>query len=593
MHPQVQTDFLVVGDGPAGAALAAFLGQNGKHSQNATAGERVIISKIGLRGLVISQAPATADTPRAHTFNPFGFECLRDIGLEERALGQSLRGPVFQSMRWCYSMGGQEYGRVRAWGDHPCSMGATSSISPCDYAEFTRMQLEPLLIQYASHHNFEVRFSTELIDIERVKGDDKAEFTCTVQDHVSHLTFKIRTRYLFGADGARSSVARSLGFKFLNSPSGGKACNVLLRADLDEILLEERRAGLRWILQPDRKTFPGLVAHLRAVRPWKEWVLVCFGPSGSEPFEGLTTESPELVDCVRELIGVESITIDILRLDRWTLRESVAEEFSLNDSQAFLVGDAAHRHPPAFGLGSNTCVQDAYNLAWKIAYVEKGIRAHSDIWKALGMFAPTREEGSEELAKLSEASREGAERRAKLHGALEAVGQEVRSLGAAYNQWYTSLAIYHNDESSARPSLEGNPILNVQISTYPGSRLPHAWLDIQIRGKLTSTHDLAGGGASCLFLGIWGDAWRHAAHSIAHVTGIPINVYGIGIGLDFVDVYGEWRLNRGVEEDGCVLVRPDRFIAWRSPQMVSSCEGKLMQILDSILSRSELDVTRD
>jgi 2-polyprenyl-6-methoxyphenol hydroxylase-like FAD-dependent oxidoreductase len=478
------------------------------------------------------------------------------------------------------------------------------------------MQLEPLLVQYASHHNFEVRFSTELTDIEHVKGDDKAEFTCTVHDHVSHLTFKIRTRYLFGADGARSSVARSLGFKFLSSPSGGKACNVLLRADLDEILLEERRAGLHWILKPDRKTFPGLVAHLRAVRPWKEWVLVCFGPYGSEPFEGLTTESPELVDCVRELIGVESITIDILRLDRWTVRESVAEEFSLNDSHAFLLGDAAHRHPPAFGLGSNTCVQDAYNLAWKIAYVEKGIagpsllqsysherqpvgamlvresnkgiRAHSDIWEALGMFAHTREEGAEELAKLSEASREGAERRAKLQGALEAVGQEVRSLGAAYNQWYTSLAIYHNDERSARPSLEGNPILDVQISTHPGSRLPHAWLDIQIRGKLTSTHDLAGGGAFCLFLGIGGDAWRHAARSIAHVTGIPINVYGIGIGLDFVDVYGEWRLNRGVEEDGCVLVRPDRFIAWRSPQMVSSCEGKLMQILDSILSRSEL-----
>lgn len=461
-----------------------------------------------------------------------------------------------------------------------------------------------------------MRFSTEIVNIERVERDDNnSGLMCTVHDLISQLTFKIRTWYLFGADGARSHVARSLDFKFDSKPSGGKACNVPLRADLGNLLPEARHAGLHWILKPDRTSFFGLVAHLRAVRPWKEWVLVCFGPHGTDPFHGLTPESPELIDCVHELIGDESVDVEILRLDPWTVRENVAEQFSTGDADVFLLGDAAHRHPPAFGLGSNTCVQDAYNLAWKVAYVSKGLagpgllesysderqpvgsmlvrasnnglRSHADIWGVLGMFEPSREEGTKQLAKLSQATSEGATNRAKLHDALEAVGEEVRSLGVAYNQWYTSTAVYLRDERSERPPLSGNSITDAQISTYPGSRLPHAWLDLPTRRKLISTIDLAGEGAFCLLLGIGGSAWGHAARKISKVTGIPINVYGIGFGLDFVDVYRDWHAKRGVEEDGCVLIRPDRFVAWRSLTMVPDCERNLMNVLDHILCRED------
>ncbi|KAE8382744.1 FAD binding domain-containing protein [Aspergillus bertholletiae] len=599
MAAEIHRMFLVVGAGPAGLGLAAFLGQN------------------GLNGLVIAKVSGTADTPRAHSFNPFSFECLRDLGIEDEALKQATRGRSFQSMRWSQSMVGEEYGKVLAWAEHPSTVGHTFGLTPCEYAEFSQSELEPLLVRYASHHNFDVRFSTELIAVEQLKNaSGHTQYVCTVQDLISQSTFKIRTRYLFGADGARSHIARSLNFNFISKPSGAKACNILLEADLDHIMRKERQAALHWILKPDRITFPGLVAHLRMVKPWKKWVMVAFGPNGTNPFEGLTTESPELVDCVREVIGDDFIHVKILRLDSWTVRQSIAERYSIDDANVFLLGDAAHRHPPAFGLGSNTCVQDAYNLGWKVAYVSKGlagpgllksysqerqpvgamlvhnanqgIRAQFDVWETVGMFAPSREEGAQHLAKLSQATEEGAASRAKVRSAMEHVEVELHSWGAAYNQWYVSTAVCLQDEDSKRPTLDGNPIIEPQVTTYPGSRLPHAWLDIATRHKMISTHDLAGKGAFCLLFGVGGEGWKDAARNISHTTGIPINVYGIGYGLDYADIHREWYGKRGVEESGCVLVRPDRFVAWRCQKIVDNCEAKLRDVLDAVLSRNEL-----
>lgn len=495
--------------------------------------------------------------------------------------------------------------------------GKVREITPCEYVDLTQRHIEPLLVRYASHHGFNVRFSTELTAVEPITGDQGHHgFLCTVQDHVTQQTFQIRTKYLFGADGGRSTVARSLDFKFLSKPGGIKACNVLIRANLAKYMIKERQASLNWIVKPDNKVFPGVVGHLRAVRPWNEWVMAAFGPGGSNPFEGLTTSSPELVACVREFVGDDKLEVEILAIDPWTVRESVAEAYSNPGSDAYILGDAAHRHPPTYGLGSNTCIQDAYNLAWKTAFVLKGIAGHSlldsfseerqpigadlvresndqikangDIWEALGMTASSPEAGVKDIAELADPSASGSARRAKLHSALETKRQEFESLGLAHNHWYTSNAVYLDDEAHPRPMLEGDPIVEVQVSTFPGSRLPHVWLDISERGDMTSTLDLAGKGRFCLLTGVEGGAWRDAAQKIQKDHGIPLVTYGIGPGLDYIDVYRDWHGKRGVEEDGCVLVRPDRFVAWRSVKTAHDCEKKLMQVFDQILSRHEL-----
>jgi 2-polyprenyl-6-methoxyphenol hydroxylase-like FAD-dependent oxidoreductase len=482
--------------------------------------------------------------------------------------------------------------------------------------DFTQRHLEPLLLRFASHHNFNVRFSTEILKVESISSQNtEPAYICTVYDHITNQEFKIRTRYLFGADGARSSIARQFDFQFLTESPGPKACNVLLRADLGRHLTEGRLCGLHWIIQPDRTIFPGVVAHLRAVRPWNEWVMVAFGPHGSNPFEGLTTQSHELVDLIRQLVGDDSLDVEILKLDPWTVRESVAESYSRDDQTLFLLGDAAHRHPPTFGLGSNTCIQDAYNLAWKVAYVSKGlagsgllssysqerqpvganlvresnnhIRKNTDLFRVFGMMAPSAESMSQ-VDELSQATLEGSTRRAKLHAALEQKKQEFESLGLAHNQWYVSKAVYLDDEPVPRPVLEGDPIVEVQISTYPGSRLPHVWIDKPTRLSMISTLDLAGKGSFCLLVGVDGSDWRNAAEAVRTATGIPINVFGIGPGQEYIDIYRHWHEKRGISDSGCVLVRPDRFVAWRSFGKPTDCEQKLGKVLRSVLYRDEL-----
>lgn len=277
---------------------------------------------------------------------------------------------------------------------------------------------------------------------------------------------------------------------------------------------------------------------------------------------------------------------------------------------SFCLGDAVHRHPPLNGLGSNTCIQDAYNLAWKVAYVLKhkastelldsyslerqpvgasvitranqGLRDHVPVWEALGMMDPSLEVRRKEFAELSEATPAGVRRRIKLQEAVKGTSHEFHGVGVEMNQRYESKAVYLDDEDP-RPPLPDDPVLEHEITTYPGSRLPHGWLNARIPGKQLSTIDLAGHGSFCLLTGIGGENWKTAANDAAKVLGIEINAYSIGWQQDFEDVYFDWARRREISEAGCVLVRPDRFVAWRSTGMIANPSEKLLHVLQAVL----------
>jgi hypothetical protein len=345
--------------------------------------------------------------------------------------------------------------------------------------------------------------------------------------------------------------------------------------------------------------------------------MAVIGPQGVSPFKGLSVNSPEIADLAHYLIGDDDVEVEVLEVGHWTIRETFAEEYHKDGTNVFILGDAAHRHPPTFGLGSNTAIQDAYNLAWKVAYVRKGwagpgllktysperqpigetlvresnnqIRANTAVWQSLGLAAPP-EDGVKYIAELSSVSPEGKARRDKFHDALEAKRQELESLGLAYNHWYTSDAVYLGDETESRPEVVGDPIVNTQISTYPGSRLPHVWLDLPARRKKISTHDIAGKGSFCLLVGVGGKPWELAAERVKKATGIPLSTYGIGPGLNYIDIHRDWYRKRGVSDEGCVLVRPDRFVAWRSSGRVEDHYDKLLVVLDAVLLRHEMSL---
>lgn len=70
-------------------------------------------------------------------------------------------------------------------------------------------------------------------------------------------------------------------------------------------------------------------------------------------------------------------------------------------------------------------------------------------------------------------------------------------------------------------------------------------------------------------------------------SGVKINAYSIGWTQDWEDVYGDWGRRREIEEDGCLLVRPDRTIAWRSVSMRDDASAALLKVLKAILGRAK------
>ena len=108
------------------------------------------------------------------------------------------------------------------------------------------------------------------------------------------------------------------------------------------------------------------------VRPWDEWLIV-WGYDINEPPPEVDEEFA--TEVAHELIGDDTIAVDdpldlaVVEQQAWAARYA--------DGRVFCMGDACHRHPPSNGLGSNTSIQDAYNLAWKLALVLRGKAAPS------------------------------------------------------------------------------------------------------------------------------------------------------------------------------------------------------------------------
>lgn len=208
------------------------------------------------------------------------------------------------------------------------------------------------------------------------------------------------------------------------------------------------------------------------------------------------------------------------------------------------------------------------------------------MWKTVGILEPSVEARLATFAELSTNSPTGRQRRKEFFRDVKGTRYEFHGLGIEMNQRYHSGAVYQADQGTM-PPLKGDPILDHTRSTYPGSRLPHAWLNRSVPGRPISTIDLAGKGGFTVLTGIGGEPWKEAAIKASEALSVPVVAYSIGFRQDWEDVYFDWEDIREIEEDGCILVRPDRFIAWRVSQMLGDPANALLNVLRKILYRTK------
>jgi 2,4-dichlorophenol 6-monooxygenase len=581
----METDVLIVGSGPAGGAAALAL------------------ATYGVKTVVITKYGWLADTPRAHITNQRTMEVLRDLGVESEVVAKATPQALMGNNVFCTSLAGEELGRLLTWGTHPTRLADYTRASPSSICDLPQTLMEPILIGNAAARGARVRFDTEYLSL----AQDDDGVTATVRDRLRGDTYTIRAKYLIGADGGRSKVAEDIGLPFEGRMGVAGSMNIVFEADLSRYVAH-RPSVLYWVMQPGSDVGGIGMGLVRMVRPWSEWLIV-WGYDITAPPPTMTDALA--TDIAHKLIGDATVPIKIKSASIWTVNDMFAT--SNTRRRVFCAGDAVHRHPPSNGLGSNTSIQDSYNLAWKLALVLQGkaspgllasydaerspvarqivtranqsIAEFGPIFEALGLLStkdPAAMRANMEARKG--AGPTAAAQREALRKAIAWKSYEFNAHGVEMNQRYTSSAVVA--DGTAEPGWARDKELYYQPSTRPGARLPHVWL---CRGQeRVSTLDVTGKGRFTLLTGIGGEAWVNAAREVSDRTGVAILALVIGPGRDLEDVLGDWAETREIDEAGCLLVRPDHHVAFRArtaPAADATATGALGEAMDQILGR--------
>ncbi|WP_217235982.1 FAD-dependent monooxygenase [Streptomyces sp. AC555_RSS877] len=508
-----QTPVLVVGGGLTGLSAVVFLAHH------------------GVRATLVERHPDTSTHPKARAINPRTMELYRVVGMEERV--RAGRSPISGNTDLVHveSLAGKE--RVRMPHASPEDIGR---ISPTQWTLIDQNQLEPILRQRAVEAGADVRFSTRVDALEETADGVLVSTT----DLSTGVSSQIRAQYVIAADGSRSPLREMLGIGAHGRGTITNLVSFFFEADLTEAL-RGRRIIAAYVNNPEVR---GTIIPLDNDRRWV--INVSFSPDQGERAEDFTEE--RCTALVRAAVGVPELPLKIESVDMpaWDISARVADTFATR--RVFVAGDAAHVMPPTGAFGASTGIQDAYNLAWKLALVLSGTAGPGLLESYDAERRPVAEETVRQ-AMLRFAVREGKQYQ---EVAAELLDETTMTFGYCYR-------------SGAFAAEEGAPDAIVEDPEHPGARpgarAPHLELDGP-EGPV-SVIDLYGDGFTLLVDEVAG-RWSGAVEQEATRLGIDLKVVRIGRGTRLWDADGSFRRRYGLLAGGAVLVRPDGFVAWRT-----------------------------
>ena len=573
---------LIVGGGPAGLTTAAAL------------------ARYGIDHVLVNKYEGTAHTPRAHIVNQRTVEIMRHLGFEDDLLAVATPQEMMRNNLWVTSLAGREVARLEAWGTEAHRFAEYCAASPSPMANCAQTVFEPMLRNAAESIGANLRFGHEFLGFEEA-GDFQLSH---IRVRATGEEYTVKSRHLIGADGARSKVLELAGLTVEGRAAMSHAVNIWFRADLTKYLAH-RPGVLIWNVAPG--PLPSMrLGTMICHKPFTEFVLVRgYRPDQDDIASWSINDVRPMIEAA---VGDSVPDLELLGIAGWQVNALVAPQYS--SGRVHCMGDAVHRHPPTNGLGLNMSVADAFNLAWKIAMVEKELAGPglldtysserqqagaagvaramtsaiegSRFDSGLG-YSPGQAEadGWAELAKLDAPGPEGDARREALAEQVRIANNQFNAHGVELGYCYDNGALVH--DGSTYIENPRDPVLHYHPTTRPGARLPHA--RIERDGVAMSTLDLNDGLAFVLITGRNGSSWAAAARQVEDVLGITISLCAFDGPDGFHDPYGEWAERREVGDSGCVLVRPDRHIAWRSITMPADPASVLESVVRSILDR--------
>jgi putative polyketide hydroxylase len=493
------TSVLVVGGSLVGLSAAVFLAWR------------------GVPVVVVERHPGSSPHPRAIGFTTRTLELYRAAGLGPQ-IPQVPPGLRLRRVK-VESLAGKWHDEV-PWGPEG-ERAPTVERSPCTGAALAQDRLEPILRDHAVTLGAEVRGETELVRLQ----EDADGIVATVRTRGGEEG-EIRARYAVAADGHKSGVREALGIGRTGRGHLQTVRSVIFRAELEPY----RQSGFsQFVVQQ-----AGLDAFLTTYADGR-WLLIF--SDDQERDEGRVREA------IYRAIGRRDLDVEIVTTGRWEVSALIADRFS--SGRVLLAGDAAHTLPPnRGGYGANTGVEDAHNLAWKIAAVLSGASAPRLLETYDAERRPVAWLRHEQIFAW-----EDFKAYATPGARTPVFDSAAMELGHLYR---SSAVLGAGDDLPAAKRPE-------EWAGQPGTRAPHVW--VERRGERVSTLDLLQ--RSWVVLSE-DERWCRAASAVAEELAVAVE--GVRLGADVrADDPERLRTAFGIGAQGVSLVRPDGYIAWRSP----------------------------
>lgn len=516
---------LIAGGGMVGLAAATFLAQQ------------------GVRSVAVEKLKASSPLPRAAFFHMRTLEMFRSVGIEEKVRAGSARDFVPEgAIIAMESVSGRKLADII-----PELNVGVEAVSPCRRLFLNQPNLEPILRERAREAGATVIQGSEITGLQQ-DGDG---VTVTIRDVDSNAQRELRAKYLIAADGGHSRVRELLGIGYDGRGVFSNSLTIYFHADLSPwigdnawSIIYVNNPALGGFFRMNRAGNAGFLAINTVGDPKLDPEAAC----------NVATDLSEqrLIELVRAGVGVPDLEVKIDGYTRWRATADVASRF--RDGRIFITGDAAHLMPPNGGFGGNTGIHDAHNLAWKLALVLNG--------HASPRLLETYESERKPVAKFT----------------VEQAFSRYVARTAPWLQGAQKTDPLAHDFDIELGYLYGNPErVHADPRTtngMPGSRAPHLWL---VRnGERISTVDLTG--RYLLLAGPEGEQWVQAARAAtSRCGGVPLDAWRIG--EDLQDSERKFVETFGVTASGATLIRPDGFVAWRSPALPPNADAALSAAL--------------